>query len=486
MSRYRTRTRQELLERMVARVVARSSLTDLHDTASGKQALAAPAVELEDISDQAALILRAVDPNRAEREELDRICAVLAPLGFQGRRGATRAVGQVRLYRNSGAGASEVPAFSRFGAPASGGVGADEAVEITGPATIPAGAPPVSLLAAARAVKAGSAGNVAAGTVTKILTAVPGLDAVGNDAAFTGGEDEETDAELRSRLWEYLWSLCRTTPRALQFLARTIGVAAHADGVQGAAVQVFLDETPVVRRCLFARIVADPVFPGVSTLYIDDGQGFAGVSAAQLYKTVANSVLVAAAAGGERRIRLPWWPVVVGTAFTLEKNTGAWATLVEGTDYTVNRANGQIVLAVALAAGNGLRVSYTYHLDLVRAVQYAVEGDDADPLTWPGWVAAGGICFVRAALSSYIPITADLTFDPALTDWATLEAAVKAELLAYTAALDIGADWVRAAAIARAMGVVGMTNIALTLPASDVPVAEYRKAATTSGLITLT
>lgn len=46
---------------------------------------------------------------------------------------------------------------------------------------------------------AGSAGNVRAGAIGQIATAIPGIDTVVNDAPITGGLDAESDAALRAR-----------------------------------------------------------------------------------------------------------------------------------------------------------------------------------------------------------------------------------------------------------------------------------------------
>lgn len=55
----------------------------------------------------------------------------------------------------------------------------------------------------ARCVSLGPEGNVAAGTVTTITNpgAVPGVTAVTNSAAFTGGRERETDEEFRDRYY---------------------------------------------------------------------------------------------------------------------------------------------------------------------------------------------------------------------------------------------------------------------------------------------
>ena len=52
----------------------------------------------------------------------------------------------------------------------------------------------------ARAVAAGSAGNAAAGTITRMAAMPAGIQACTNPAAFTGGEDGESDEALRERL----------------------------------------------------------------------------------------------------------------------------------------------------------------------------------------------------------------------------------------------------------------------------------------------
>jgi uncharacterized phage protein gp47/JayE len=52
----------------------------------------------------------------------------------------------------------------------------------------------------AQAEEGGSAGNTEAGTVTVMVTPPTGIQAVTNASAFVGGEDEESDDALRSRL----------------------------------------------------------------------------------------------------------------------------------------------------------------------------------------------------------------------------------------------------------------------------------------------
>jgi len=61
----------------------------------------------------------------------------------------------------------------------------------------------------------GSAGNVQAGTLTMLASALPGIDGVSNSAPFSDGMEQETDAALRSRFQTFLASRSRATRAAI-------------------------------------------------------------------------------------------------------------------------------------------------------------------------------------------------------------------------------------------------------------------------------
>lgn len=69
---------------------------------------------------------------------------------------------------------------------------------------------PVSALAA------GAAGDVLAGTIGLLTSAIPGIDTVGNAAPMTGGIDAESDAAFKARFGNYLASLSRATVGAIE------------------------------------------------------------------------------------------------------------------------------------------------------------------------------------------------------------------------------------------------------------------------------
>lgn len=101
---------------------------------------------------------------------------------------------------------------------------------------------------------AGAAGNVRSGTVIQLATAIPGIDAVTNDAAMSGGLDAETDSALRQRFSGFLDSRTRATAQAVGFAI--------------ASVQQGLTFT------IAERIdAAGAVRPGHFTVTVDDGTG---------------------------------------------------------------------------------------------------------------------------------------------------------------------------------------------------------------------
>lgn len=73
-----------------------------------------------------------------------------------------------------------------------------------------------------QAVVPGSAGNVQAGTVTLLATAIPGVDTVTNSAPFTGGLDAETDAAFRARFANYIATRSEATTAAIQYAVKSI------------------------------------------------------------------------------------------------------------------------------------------------------------------------------------------------------------------------------------------------------------------------
>jgi uncharacterized phage protein gp47/JayE len=105
---------------------------------------------------------------------------------------------------------------------------------------------------------AGAAGNVAAGTVTKINTSIAGIQTVTNEAAITGGADEETDDARKKRFTEFVSGLARGTKGAIQFGAKQVANVVSAVCIDNA------DDMAIN--------------PGFATLYVADASGGADAS----------------------------------------------------------------------------------------------------------------------------------------------------------------------------------------------------------------
>lgn len=169
-----------------------------------------------------ALLGEEVFPQSSTGENLDRHaqCRGLA------RKPAIAAEGALRFSR-------EMPAVSDISIPA-GVVCATRAepqlcFETVEDAVIPAGGTEVQI--PARAVEAGSGGNVAAGAVCLMITAAPGITAVTNPEPITGGVDEEGDDALRARLLDAYRNISNGTNAAYYY-----DLAMQQEGVASAAV----------------------------------------------------------------------------------------------------------------------------------------------------------------------------------------------------------------------------------------------------------
>lgn len=85
---------------------------------------------------------------------------------------------------------------------------------------IPAGTS--SATVTVQAVNAGTQGNVSAGAISTLATAIPYVDTVNNVAAFTGGINAETDTALRARFVSYIANLAKGTKAAIGYAVTSV------------------------------------------------------------------------------------------------------------------------------------------------------------------------------------------------------------------------------------------------------------------------
>lgn len=200
-----------------------------------------------------------------------------------------------------------------------------------------------SITVPVQCLTAGAAGNVAAGAINLLGTAIAGIDTVTNAAALTNAADAETDAALRARFVLYINS------RSLGTLA---AIAAAVQGVQtGLLYQIVEDVDPSGA----ARL-------GYVTIYADDGSG--SPSAALLAEVYAAVDAVRAAGVAIAVVG----PTVLPATVALSITTGA------GVDHAAACAAVQTAIAAYIDDLTiGAVLSYTRVVNLAYSASSSVQ-----------------------------------------------------------------------------------------------------------------
>ena len=455
MPRFEPKSFSYFLQRMANRVVARSALTDLEEGGVLHTILSAAARELDDQSFQMVNLQRIWDIDTATGEDLDDRALDFNPDKLE-RTGASFATGLVEFARTGTTGTITVPAGTIVKVSGGGPEYATIAsVQILNGFT-------TSTTVGILAIVAGSAGVVDPGAINQ-LVAVTGVETVTNPAVTLPGQDGETDAEFRSRMKAFLRSLPRGTPDALKF----------------SVLSTFLDT--------FGRIVTVEVIEltgadlGQVLIYVDDGSGTIEVTATNFGTP---EVVVASAIGGEVRLFLSNIPLKLATAVNIEKNA---VTIVEGVDYTLNRASGQITLTTALIATDSIDAEYTWHTGLIQEAQKIVDGDATDRTNYPGYRAAGTQVFVIApTVLQQIVVGAIIIEPPSIGEAADIRAAVSSAINRYINGLGINGDVILTELIFHAQSVEGVADVEFSTPAANVIMGEGELARVIAANIDLT
>ena len=128
-----------------------------------------------------------------------------------------------------------------------------------------------SITVPAQATVPGVLGNVAAGAISLLATAMPGVDTVTNPSSASGGNDAEPDAALRARFANFIDSRSRATPAAIAFTIQSLQ--------QGLSYALSENVDPMgVAR------------PGFFTVTIDDGSGCPPTSTISAVSTALEAV----------------------------------------------------------------------------------------------------------------------------------------------------------------------------------------------------
>lgn len=445
---------EQILERMISRVVARTQLSDVGDTSVFKHLLAATAREIDETYYQLTRLRDLFDLNTAVGEDLDERAAEIQP-GTISRLKAARSVGTVVFSRAGTTGTVIIPTGTIVK------TGDNKVYRTTIQSSINAGNT-TSQAVAITSNSPGSEFNVPAGTIVRFGSKIPGIDSVTNAAATTQGLDVETDDAFRTRILGYIASLSRSTVDALEFAATGL-----IDTTSGKSV-------------VFASVFEDPLNRGNVTLYIDDGAG----TAAELGSPIVSEVVIASALGGEEFLYLVQKPVAFDSAPTTITSS-VRGVLTLSTDYFINPASGQLYFTPALVPGEQITASYTPYVNLIALVQKVVDGDPADRANFPGYVAAGVRVIVKAPIVINPSVEAVLTLEPGFNRSSAIAAANLA-VQNYINTRGISGDIIRNELVERIMGVAGVRDVSLILPGSNINVLDNEIARVTSVNINIT
>jgi len=456
---------EAVLQRMIARVVARANLTDLNDSSVVKHIIAAAAREIDDANFQLTRLSDVFSIDRAAGSDLDARALDIQPATLT-RMGAQRAVGFLVFSRGTNTGSTiSIPIGSTAKTATGVLVKTTQTATITGTSAaqisghgVGQDSNPVSAVA----LLPGSAGNIGANSATAFVGRPSGVDAVTNVTAFALGRDAETDDAFRARIKGFVSALARGTVDALKFAS--LGVT---DAVSG-------------RQVLYANVFEDPVNRGNVSIFIDDGTGTAAQFVNVTNENVTLNLLgppVNSAVGGEQFLFLQHHPISLESAFTLLSSSRG--TLSLGVDYTINPASGLIYFITPLAAAEVITANYTYFSGLIADVQEVIDGNPNDRVDFPGIRAAGILVRVLTPVVRSIAVSATLTIASG-NDVTTMQNNVTTAITNYINNLGIGANVVRSELIAVIMNVPGMVDVNVTIPLGNI-VINYNEIARTSG-----
>jgi uncharacterized phage protein gp47/JayE len=377
-----------------------------------------------------------------------------------------------------------------------------------------------SALISIRAVNAGKDGNVGATSISQFQGSPPFVGAtVSNPSNTQGGRDLESDEDLRARIFRRIDKLSRGTPNALE--SSVIGVTDPLTGQRVVTSKLredfddhfnhllFIDDgtgfTPTTTR-LAQNTLNGAHGGGAGTLTLNDASEFptggqlligAGTATAETitYSSKTGNVLnldgvTAGAHAGGDEVQLV---DLVGTAeasqnffqlsdFPVVKNsfelfddsaaTGIFVERTEGTDYLLNRSNGEIqYLGAGLPSGTVVLAHYTFYTGLVQQAQKVITGDPDDRSTYPGVVAGGIIINIDTPTIRQITVLASIAAKEGFSE-ADLHAEVRREIEAYIDSRAIGSNIIVAKMIDVAFNVVGVENVNIQVPTSDVVILE--------------
>lgn len=533
MPKFTTKSQEQILAAMIAKVIARTNLSDVGDASVLKHVLAAAAAQDSEQYYQMFLLLQLFSIDTAADDDLDARAKEIQPALIT-RLEATKSVGTAYFSRSGTVGTTLIPVGTRiktsdgkrFSTTTVGTIAATSPEQITGHG-VGRDSNSVSIVA----MDAGAANNVAANTIIKFDIKPGGVDEVTNLSATVNGTDRETDDSFRARLKAYIASLPRCPVSAIE-----ANVQGQQDPISGSIA-------------MFVKVWEDPINRGNIIVYVDDGSGTAESSTAtavalagtwtwagtttvlatntsgvvagtwirkdsdgqffEIQSIVPNTSVILlnpgadtiptgagasskavelltlglngppanTAVGGETTLWLNNWPIKNSVAFKLASSVNG--NLAINTDYILNPASGQIDFIVPLITGEKVIADYTYYTGLIAFVQKLVDGDLNDRQTYPGLRAAGILAIVKTPQVLLQNVVVILSVSEGY-DQVTVQNNVKQAIKSYINNLGISGDVILAELSRRMKEVAGVYDLTISTPAGNVTILDDQLARTTN------
>lgn len=373
-----------------------------------------------------------------------------------------------------------------------------------------------------RATVAGKTGNVGATQISQFQGSPPFVGAtVSNPSNTQGGRDVESDEDFRARIFRRIDELSRGTPNALE--SSVIGVTdpltaqrvvtskLREDFADPFNHRLFIDDGTgfVPAKTILARsTLASGVTGGVDTsLVLNDSSDFpsggnilvgAGTDNAEVISytskvdstntlnlsgTIVNNhaaseevqlvdVVEVSAEEGQNFFQTTDFPIVSNSFELFDDQTGAFVERVEGTDYLLNKSNGEIqYLGAGLPAGTKVVASFTFYTGLVQEAQKVITGDPDDRINYPGVVAGGIIVNIDTPTIRQITVLMTISVKDGYSE-IDLREEVQREVESYINSRRIGENVILAKMIDVAFNVTGVKDVNISIPVSNVIILE--------------
>lgn len=369
----------------------------------------------------------------------------------------------------------------------------------------------------AQATLPGALGNVGANEITQFTGSPPFAGAgVRNPKKFAGGRATETDPQVKDRAAGQIQSLSRGTGLALKQAALGVVDPVTGQSVVSAnllenfilgEVVVYIDDgtgftpdtTPAPTSALSANpspgassltVVSAATFPNTGFFVVSPEDGaqielvtVTGVNystnvlsispaTARIHNSgdqvVQADVLMAAAQAGTTILQTQNFPIV-RNSMRLWVDSGAGLVLQPSYAYFLDRATGEIQLTAALVTGAKAVAAYTAYAGLVKTVQKVINGDDNDPVNFPGVASEGEIVVVETPVIRRVTVRVAITAQDGFTE-SDLTSAVQEAIQTYISSLRIGDDVIRSEIINVTMLVNGVYDVTVATPTGNVTV----------------